>query len=379
MNWKLNSNLTVMSVVAACLVLAGGTVVGAYHSFKHLGWIAIFPVAGFLFADYMGAHLIFFSHKEKGLLGWSAMICKFLVFGTLLLNGASLVYLLITESKDRTATANKIEETKARTEIDTSAKVKLIEAESAARRAEDIQRAENAAKLAAATGNARLARAAITSRPSRPASNVAASPSSTPSPESGVTGEEKAKDEPSTFERFVRWYTRAPLYFSGGLVGLLCFVLMQVFGKMEADRKDDADESSGELEVVEEHAPAMLGTLVKAPELLKAPERALIPASLTNNGPGEVKETTRNGAGEGMRRLRVCLRQIEFRHSPMYFKVDLKDDHIWIRAMESSNGQQHTTHSAKAALTILDDALTMEPGAFRDRLETFLKKRGFEL
>jgi hypothetical protein len=376
MNWKLNSNLTVMSVVAACLVLAGGTVVGAYHSFKHLGWIAIFPVAGFLFADYMGAHLIFFSHKEKGLLGWSAMICKFLVFGTLLLNGASLVYLLITESKDRTATANKIEETKARTEIDTAAKVKLIEAESAARRAEDIQRAENAAKLAAATGNARLARAAITSRPS---SNGATSPLSTPAPESGAAEIEKAKSEPSTFERFVKWYTRAPLYFSGGLVGLLCFVLMQVFGKMEADRKADADESTGELEVVEEHAPAMLGNFVKTPELLKAPERALIPASLTNNGPGEVKETTRNGSGEGMRRLRVCLRQIEFRHSPMYFKVDLKDDHIWIRAMESSNGQQHTTHSAKAALTILDDALTMDPGAFRERLETFLKKRGFEL
>lgn len=377
MNWKLNSNLTVMSVVAACLVLAGGTVVGAYHSFKHLGWIAIFPVAGFLFADYMGAHLIFFSHKEKGLLGWSAMTCKFLVFGTLLLNGASLVYLLITESKDRAATANKIEETKARTEIDTAAKVKLIEAESAARRAEDIQRAENAAKLAAATGNARLARAAITSRSSGPASNVATS--STAAPESGAAEIENAKDAPSTFEWFVRWYTRAPLYFSGGLVGLLCFVLMQVFGKMEADRKSDADESTGELEVVEKHAPAMLGNLVKAPELLKAPERALIPASLTNNGPGEVKETTRNGSGEGMRRLRVCLRQIEFRHSPMYFKVDLKDDHIWIRAMESSNGQQHTTHSAKAALTILDDALTMEPGAFRDRLETFLKKRGFDL
>jgi hypothetical protein len=365
--------------VAACLVLAGGTVVGAYHSFKHLGWIAIFPVAGFLFADYMGAHLIFFSHKEKGLLGWSAMTCKFLVFGTLLLNGASLVYLLITESKDRTATTNKLEEKKARTEIETDAKVKLIEAESAARRAEDRQRAENAAKLAATTGNARLARAAITTRPARPDSNAAPSPSSTQALESGVTEEVRVKDETSTFERFVRWYTRAPLYFSGGLVGLLCFVLMQVFGKMEADRKPDADESPVELDVVEKSAPALLGPFVEAPELLKAPKRALIPASLTNNGPGEVKETTRNGAGEGMRRLRACLRRIEFRHSPMYFKVDLKDDHIWIRAMESSNGQQHATHSAKAALTILDDALTMEPGAFRERLETFLKKRGFEL
>jgi len=373
MNWKLNSNLTAMSIVAACLVLAGDTVVGAYHSFKHLGWIAIFPVAGFLFADYMGAHLIFFSHKEKGLLGWSAMTCKFLIFGTLLLNGASLVYLLISESKDRTATAYKIEETKARTEIDTAAKVKLIEAESAARRAEDTQRAENAANLVAATGNARLARAVTTMQPSRIALNVAPSPSPTPAPESRAVEEEKAKDEPTTFERFVRWYTRAPLYFSGGLVALMCFVIMQVFGKMAADRTANADESPGEIDVVEKHDPARIGDFVKEPV------KALMPASLENNDAGAVKETTRNGAGEGLRRLRACLRLIEFRHSPMYFKVDLKDDHIWIRAMESSNGQQRATHSAKAALSILDDALTMEPGAFRDRLETFLRKRGFEL
>src|SRR5262245_4519881 len=373
MNWKLNSNLTVMSVVAACLVLAGGTVVGAYHSFKHLGWIAVFPVAGFLFAEYMGAHLIFFSHKEKGLLGWSAMTCKFLVFGTLLLNGGSLVYLLITESKDRTATANKIEETKARTEIDTAAKVKLIEAESSARRAEDTQRAENAAKLVAATGNARLARAAMTTRTARNDFNVAPSPPPTPAPESRAIEEEKAKDEPTTFERLVRWYTRAPLYFSGGLVGLLCFVLMQVFGKMAVDRTANTDESPVELDVVEKQAPAMIGDFVKEPV------KALMPASLKDNGADAVKETTQNGSGEGMRRLRACLRLIEFRHSPIYFKVDLKDDHIWIRAMESSNGQQRATHSAKAALSILDDALTMEPGAFRDRLETFLRKRGFEL
>jgi hypothetical protein len=373
MNWKLNSNLTAMSIVAACLVLAGGTVVAAYHSFKHLGWIAIFPVAGFLFADYMGAHLIFFSHKEKGLLGWSAMTCKFLVFGTLLLNGASLVYLLITESKDRTATANKIEETKAKMEIDTAAKVKLIEAESAARRAEDTQHAENAAKLVAATGNARLARAAMTTRPARNLLDGAPSPPPSPAPESRAIEEEKAKDEPTTFERLVRWYTRAPLYFSGGLVGLLCFVLMQVFGKMAADRTANADESPGELDVVEKHAPARIGDFVEAPV------KALMPASLENNGASVVKETTRNGAGEGLRRLRACLRLIEFRHSPMYFKVDLKDDHIWIRAMESSNGRQRATHSAKAALSILDDAITMEPGAFRDRLEMFLRKRGFEI
>jgi len=189
----------------------------------------------------------------------------------------------------------------------------------------------------------------------------------------GGREEEKAKDEPTTFERFVRWYTRAPLYFSGGLVGLLCFVFMQVFGKMAADRTANADESPGELDVVEKHAPARIGDFVKAPV------KALMPASLKNNDADAVKETTQNGSGEGLRRLRACLRLIEFRHSPMYFKVDLKDDHIWIRAMESSNGQQRATHSAKAALSILDDALTMEPGAFRERLETFLRRRGFEL
>src|SRR5262249_39476517 len=185
--------------------------------------------------------------------------------------------------------------------------------------------------------------------------------------------------------------------------GLLCFVLMQVFGKMEADRKVDADESPGGLAIVEKHAPAAPVNIVKAPEEAvthaplynkapekavthaplnnkapekavthaplnnkapekavthaplnnKAPERAVTHASLNNNGAGAVKETARNGAGEGLRRLRQCLKLIEFRHWPMQLKVDLKDDHIWIRAMDSSNGHQHATHSAKATLTIL--------------------------
>ncbi len=371
MSWRLNSQLTAMSIVAACLVLAGGTVVGAYHSFSYLGWIAVFPVAGFLFADYMGAHLIFFSHKERGLLGWSAMACKFLIFGTLLLNGASLVYLLITESKDRTAAANKIEETRARTEIETAARVKLIEAESAARRAEEKQRAENAVKLAAATGDSRLARAAMTARPARMALNAAPSPS--PAPESATAEEERVKEELTAFERFVRWYTRAPLYFSGGLVGLLCFVLMQVFGKMAADREVQNNESPGDPNLIEERAPARLG------DFATAPEKALMPASLNDDNAAMEKETTRNGHDEGLRRLQASLKLIEFRHSPLRFEVNLKDDHIWIRAMEPSNGERRETRSAKVSLSILDDAVAMDPGAFRDRLESFLKKRGFEL
>jgi len=47
--------------------------------------------------------------------------------------------------------------------------------------------------------------------------------------------------------------------------------------------------------------------------------------------------------------------------------------------MESKHGEQRTVASAKAALSILDDAVTMSPGDFRARLAEFLKKRGFPL
>src|SRR5262249_47548017 len=137
----------------------------------------------------------------------------------------------------KAVTVSKIEAEKAKLEIETAAKMKLIEAESAARRAEETQRAENAAKLVAATGNARLARVVTTTTPALPISfGLAVSPSPMPTP-GATTTEEAKKDDPSTFERFIRWYTRAPLYFSGATVGLLCFVLTQVFGKLDADRK----------------------------------------------------------------------------------------------------------------------------------------------
>lgn len=372
MNWKLNSNLTAMSIVAAILILAGGTVVGAYHSFKYLGWIAVFPVAGFLFADYMGAHLIFFAHKEQGLLGWSALACKFLIFGTLLLNGASLVYLLITESKDSAREASKIEAEKSKVEIETAAKMKLIEAESAARRAEETQRAENAAKLLAATGNARLARVVTTTRPTMFDVVPTPSPSPTPGPASGATEE----DNPSTFERFIKWYTRAPLYFSGGLVGLMCFVLTQTFGKLASDRKaQTATEWPDEIEVKTRTRRA---------------DFSLVPAKNAHRsssvlGRDAAKGKTRGDQMTGLEALRATLSDISFYHPGISFKADLKPDHprepdhVRIRAMLAREGTQETIASTKAALSILDDALTMERSAFRERLESFLKKRGFEL
>jgi hypothetical protein len=82
---------------------------------------------------------------------------------------------------------------------------------------------------------------------------------------------------------------------------------------------------------------------------------------------------------EGLDRLRECLKLIAFEHSPLHFKADVKDDCVWIRAMASDHGIQRTKNSAKAKLDILNDAMTMAPNAFRERLEKFLRQSGFEI
>jgi hypothetical protein len=340
-----------------------------------LGWIAVFPVAGFLFADYLGFHLIFFAREEKGLLGWSSLVCKFLIFGTLLLNGASLVYLLITEAKDRSAIASKIETEKARTEIETAARMKLIEAQSAARRAEETQRAENAAKLLAATGNARLARVVTTTVAAQPiAFGLTVTPSPTPGPESTASKEAKTKEAPSTFERFIRWYTRAPLYFSGGLVGLVCFCLIQVFGKLDADRKvrESPEGFPTELDVSEKRSPTRRAGFVTAPENAKTH----VSSKIIDAGAARKKTLV---SLDGLRGLRETLKEISFYHPGMSFKADVKDDCVWIRAMASDHGMQRTTHSARAHLAILDDVLTMDRAAFTSRLVRYLQRHGFEI
>jgi hypothetical protein len=43
------------------------------------------------------------------------------------------------------------------------------------------------------------------------------------------------------------------------------------------------------------------------------------------------------------------------------------------------SGTQQTTYSAKAKLSILDDAVVMPRDAFRERLERFLLQNGFTL
>ena len=47
-------------------------------------------------------------------------------------------------------------------------------------------------------------------------------------------------------------------------------------------------------------------------------------------------------------------------------------------AMLARSGAQETIHSAKAKLSILRDAMSMEREAFRERLARFLRSNGFE-
>jgi hypothetical protein len=84
---------------------------------------------------------------------------------------------------------------------------------------------------------------------------------------------------------------------------------------------------------------------------------------------------------EGLRRLRETLRDISFRLHNLSFKADVKPQEgcVWVRLMAASQGTQQTVASWKAKLSILDDAMTMQPDAFRDKLERHLRQAGFQI
>jgi len=94
------------------------------------------------------------------------------------------------------------------------------------------------------------------------------------------------------------------------------------------------------------------------------------------------KEPTKNHGSfnsEGLERLRGALRDISFRLAGFSFKSNVKDDCVWIFLMKANAGTQETVASAKAKLSILDDAMTMSRDAFRARLERFLRGHDFEI
>jgi hypothetical protein len=82
---------------------------------------------------------------------------------------------------------------------------------------------------------------------------------------------------------------------------------------------------------------------------------------------------------EGLKILREVLRDISFRLHKRSFKSAVRGDAVWIYLMRANNGTQEAEASAKAKLSLLDDAVKMEREAFRERLEAFLRQNGFDL
>src|SRR6266545_3249874 len=82
------------------------------------------------------------------------------------------------------------------------------------------------------------------------------------------------------------------------------------------------------------------------------------------------KETAKKHASfdsEGLRRIREALRDISFRLPGLSFKSYVRGDAVWILMVRANQGTQETVSSAKAKLSILDDAMRMERTAFRER------------
>ena len=90
-------------------------------------------------------------------------------------------------------------------------------------------------------------------------------------------------------------------------------------------------------------------------------------------------KTHESSTFEGLKRLCEALKDISFRLHKRSFKAYVKDDAVWIRMMKARHVDEKTVASAKAKLSILDDAVRMTPAAFRDRLEKFLRENSFEI
>ena len=82
---------------------------------------------------------------------------------------------------------------------------------------------------------------------------------------------------------------------------------------------------------------------------------------------------------DGLKALQEICSAISFRTPSRWFAVDLRPDHVRIRQRTRVDGREVTLKTARLTLEVLRDVLTIAPDAFRVRLESFLKKRGFEL
>jgi hypothetical protein len=170
----------------------------------------------------------------------------------------------------------------------------------------------------------------------------------------------------SDVENILFWIMAGEL----GLYGLSAFTLFAI-----AKLVDDDDEP----EPKEEEFPASLDVQKQSP----AKRSNLAPKTTTSNDTIDDtrnhKKTTPDDTHPGFKALRETLKLIAFANPPGHFKVDLskKGDYLIIRHMESNRGDEATTHSVRARLSILDDAQTMPREAFKARVERLLRQNGF--
>jgi len=179
---------------------------------------------------------------------------------------------------------------------------------------------------------------------------------------------EKSESAQSVFanvEDVLFWIMAAEL----ALYGLSAFTLFAL-AKLMAD--DDT-------------APTRTTTTDEFPDRLDVENRLpvrrseLAPKTTTRGDIVDDTAAERKTTQDGMRRLRETLKLVAFENPPGHFKVDLKDKYLIIRAMESKRGDEYTTHSVRAKLSLLQDAVRMEPEAFKTRLENFLRENQFQV
>lgn len=204
--------------------------------------------------------------------------------------------------------------------------------------------------------------------------------------QNGKPAELTKTDERSWGRRYVEDYATALQLIVGLLAGLA--MLINAFLRLHAEEPEPssvrenfpaqtptprraqapADEFPNQLDV-------SARTPARRPEL--APKMTT-PDDIVDDTHSQQK-TTPAAKHPGLARLRETLRLIAFASGPCHYKVDLKDKYIIIRRMVSRRGDVATTHSVRAKLTLLDAALSMEPGAFRTKLERFLRENNFEI
>jgi len=143
-----------------------------------------------------------------------------------------------------------------------------------------------------------------------------------------------------------------------GLYGLSAFTLFAIAKLVDDDEPEE----------VEEEFPAQLEVKNRVPV-----KRENFTAQ---------KGTTKEHvpfSSEGLTRLREALKDISFRLAGLSFKAVIRGDAVWVLMVKANAGTQETVASAKAKLSLLDDAVRMERTAFRERLENFLKQNDFEI